>query len=184
MANVSSIKDKVVNGGGVFTFLRMTLSSQLASWTDMGSRVIFYTFLLTGLPEFYRSNVSVAIGAVIGGIINCCINYKFTFHASGQSVKAVGFKYFVVWVGSLLLNMYGTTFLAMALNKWSWLYTLNFTEDGIFAASTLLVSLVVSLGWNFVLQRNFVYRPSKFDPCAIGIVDFLTLRSKKPTKTN
>ena len=36
------------------------------------------------------------------------------------------------------------------------------------------VSLVVSLAWNFLLQKNFVYIPSKFDKYAISIVDMLT----------
>lgn len=179
MANVKALKDKVVNGGGIFTFLRMSLSSQLASYADIGTRFVAYSFLLMALPEFYRSNLSVALGAIVGGIINCCLNYKYTFHASGQSVRAVGLKYFLVWVGSLLLNMYGTTFLYMLLSKWGWLYSLGFTDKGVFFGSTLLVSLVVSLGWNFVLQRGFVYKPNPFDPYAIRIVNFLTFRHSK-----
>ena len=109
MASFKEIKDKVVNGGGLFTFLRSSMSSQIASWIDMGTRFIFFSFILASLEPFYRSNLSVAIGAIIGGVVNCCINYRFTFHASGQNVKAVIVKYFLVWVGSLLLNMYGTT---------------------------------------------------------------------------
>lgn len=165
--------DKVMNGHGWFTFIRSSISSQIASWCDLGTRMIFYAWVFAGLDLFYRSNLSVAIGAVVGGIVNCCINYKFTFHAAGQSVKAVGLKYFMVWTGSLLLNMYGTTGLATLLSKWHWLINIGFRPDGIFAAATLVASLVVSLAWNFVLQRNFVYRPSKFDPTAIKIVNFI-----------
>ncbi len=121
MASFKEIKDKVINGGGLFTFLRSSMSSQIASWIDMGTRFIFFSFILASLEPFYRSNLSVAIGAIIGGVVNCCINYRFTFHASGQNVKAVIVKYFLVWVGSLLLNMYGTTFLQLALSKWDWL---------------------------------------------------------------
>lgn len=184
MTNLSAIKDKVVNGGGIFTFLRSSISSQLASWTDMGARFIFYTFVLSGLSEFYRANISVAIGALIGGIINCCINYRYTFHASGQNVKAVGVKYFLVWTGSLLLNMYGTTYACMAVGKWTWLRTLGFTDNGIFYVTTLLVSLIVSLAWNFLLQRNFVYRPSGFDRYAIKFVNiFLPGTRKEPDPT-
>lgn len=171
MASFSEIKDKVINGGGLFTFLRSSMSSQIASWIDMGTRFIFFSFILASLEPFYRSNLSVAIGAIIGGVVNCCINYRFTFHASGQNVKAVIVKYFLVWVGSLLLNMYGTTFLQLALSKWDWLQS-RFSPDGLFAATTLIVSLIVSLAWNFVLQRNFVYRPSPFDRYAIGFMDF------------
>ena len=163
--------DKVMNGHGWFTFLRSSISSQIASWIDMGSSMLFYAFVFTALDPFYRSNLSVAVGAVIGGIVNCCINYRFTFHASGQSVKAVAVKYAMVWTGSLLLNMYGTTGVASLLSRWEWLLSIGFKPDGIFAAARLTASLVVSLAWNFVLQRSFVYRPSAFDPFAIRFVN-------------
>lgn len=178
MISLSKLKEKVINGGGFFTFIRSSMSSQVASWIDMGTRFIFFSFVLSGLEPFYRSNLSVAMGAVVGGAVNCTINYRFTFHASGQNVKAVIVKYILVWIGSLLLNMYGTTFFQMTLSKWKWLLSLGFTPDGIFAATTLIVSLIVSLAWNFVLQRNFVYRPSPFDRYAINFVDFFGGRKK------
>ena len=174
MSSIKKLGNKIVNGGGFFTFIRSSISSQIASWTDMGTRMLFYAFVFSALDPFYRSNLSVAVGAFVGGVVNCCINYRFTFHASGQSVKAVIVKYLMVWTGSLLLNMYGTTFLSMLLSQWKFLHNLGFRPDGIFAASTLLVSLVVSLAWNFVLQRNFVYRPSPFDRCATSFVDRIT----------
>lgn len=176
MGKISTLKDRVVNGGGVFTFIRSSVAAQLASWTDMIIRFVFFTFVFVHLSEFYRSNLSVAIGAFVGGVVNCTLNYKYTFHASGQSVRAVGLKYFLVWVGSLLLNMYGTTFATIWAGRWMWLRSLGFTTDGIFAAATLLVSLVVSLAWNFVLQRNFVYRPNRFDPYAIRFVNLFMPR--------
>lgn len=173
--NFSQLKDKFLHGGGLIsTFLRSSVSSQVASWIDLGMSMLFYSFVFIALDPFYRSNLSVAVGAIAGGVVNCCINYRFTFHASGQSVKAVIVKYLMVWTGSLLLNMYGTTFLSMLLSQWKFLHNLGFRPDGIFAASTLLVSLVVSLAWNFVLQRNFVYRPSPFDRYAISFVDRIT----------
>ncbi len=173
------LKDKFLNSGGLLsTFLRSSVSSQVASWVDLGMSMLFYSFVFTALEPFYRSNLSVAVGAIAGGIVNCCINYQFTFHAKGQSVKAVSVKYFLVWTGSLLLNMYGTTGLASLLSHWEWLLGLGFKPDGIFAASRLTASLAVSWGWNFVLQRNFVYRPTWFDQYAIKIVD--TLFRRKP----
>jgi len=185
MSTFKKIGDKIVNGGGFFTFIRSSISSQIASWTDMGTRMLFYAFVFSALEPFYRSNLSVAVGAIIGGIVNCTINYRFTFHASGQSVKAVIVKYLIVWTGSLLLNMYGTTYLSMFLSKWDFLLDIGFKPDGIFAASTLLVSLAVSLAWNFVLQRNFVYRRSPFDRYAIAIVDAVTFgRFKSEHSTN
>lgn len=175
----AAINEKLLKSNSlVSTFLRSGVSSQISSWTDMGIRMIFYAFIFSGIEPFYRSNLSVAIGAICGGIVNCCINYKFTFRASGQNVKAVGLKYFMVWTGSLLLNMYGTTFAAIWLSKWEWLINLGFKPDGIFAAATLTVSLLVSWFWNFLLQKNFVYRPTKFDATAVKIVDKISGKSR------
>lgn len=172
MNEIKKVGNKVLHSDNiVFTFLRSIVSSQAGSWVDLGSRMLFYSLIFVGMDPFYRSNISVAIGAVLGGVVNCIINYKFTFHADGQSVKAVSVKYFMVWIGSLLLNMYGTTFLARPLSKWHLLQSWGFTEDGIFATSTLIVSLLVSWFWNFLLQRRFVYRPNGFDKTAIKIVN-------------
>lgn len=181
---MNKILAKILNGGGWFTFLRSSISSQIASWIDMGTSFVFFAFVFASFEPFYRSNLSVAVGAVVGGIVNCCINYRFTFHAKGQSVKAVAVKYAMVWVGSLLLNMYGTTGVATLLSKWQWLHDIGFTSDGIFAAARLFASLVVSLAWNFVLQRNFVYRPSAFDRHAINLVNFFNPKHHKTTENH
>ncbi len=169
---LKEVGKKLLNNDSlVFTFLRSAVSSQAASWTDMIVRVTLFSLVFVGLDPFYRSNLSVACGAVVGGVVNCAINYHFTFHATGQSVKAVIVKHIRVWTGSLLLNMYGTTFAAMGLSRWKFLHSLGFTADAIFAVSTLLVSLLVSWFWNFALQRYFVYRPTRFDSKAIAFVN-------------
>lgn len=173
------------NDSLVFTFLRSAVSSQAGAWSDMAVRFILFYFVFVPLDLFYRSNLSVACGAIVGGVVNCTLNYHFTFHASGLSVKAVIVKYIMVWTGSLLLNMYGTTFAAIAMSKWQWLLEKGFTEDGIFTVATLAVSLAVSWFWNFVLQRYFVYRPSRFDPTAIAIVNlFLPNKNTKQQRNN
>lgn len=179
MNEIKKVGDKVLHSNNIFfTFLRSIVSSQAGSWVDLGARMLFFSLIFVEMDQFYRSNLSVAIGAIMGGIVNCIINYKFTFHADGQSVKAVSVKYFMVWIGSLLLNMYGTTFLARPLSKWHLLQSWGFTEDAIFATSTLIVSLLVSWFWNFLLQRRFVYRPNRFDRIAIRAIDTITFRQK------
>lgn len=179
MESAKDLKNKLLHSDNiVFTFLRSFVSSQAGSWVDLGSRMLFYSIILVGVDQFYRSNISVAIGAILGGVVNCILNYKFTFHATGQSVKATVVKYIMVWTGSLLLNMYGTTFLARPLSKWHLLQSWGFTESGIFATSTLTVALLVSWFWNFLLQRRFVFRPNKFDPYAIRFVNFFDRRPK------
>ncbi|MDO4319423.1 MAG: GtrA family protein [Bacteroidales bacterium] len=174
MEFIEKAKDKLVSGGGIFTFLRSSISSQISSWIDMGTSFVFFAWVFFALDDFWRSMLSVAVGAVCGGVVNCCINYRFTFHATGQPVKSVAVKYAMVWIGSLLLNMYGTTLFGNLLSRWHFLLDMGFTPDGIFATSRLTISLIVSLAWNFVLQRNFVYRPSAFDSYAIRFIDFFS----------
>lgn len=171
---------KFMTGKGIFTFLRSSVSSQIASWTDMGVCFIFYAWVLLPMGENpWRSFVATAIGLVVGGVVNCCINYKFTFRAADCSVKAVALKYFLIWGGSFLLNVWGTTGVNAMLQNISLLGEMGIKPDGIFAFARLSVSLVVSLAWNYVLQKNFVYRPTRFDPVAIRIVNALTLHRNK-----
>ena len=85
----------------------------------------------------------------------------------------------MVWVGSLLLNSFGTQALYHILNNWHWLETIGFRPDGYFAAARLIVSLLVSWFWNFVLQRYFVYSVTRFDKVAINFVNLFTYKHKR-----
>lgn len=156
-----------------FTFLRSSVSSQISSWTDMA--VSFALFAWVNLLPW----LATACGAIAGGIVNCVVGYKFTYHADDVSKRAVMVKFILVWVGSLVLNTWGTDACYYLLQKWHWLESIGFKPDGYFAAARLAVSLAVSLAWNFVLQRNFVFRPNRFDPVAIKIVDFFRPKLRK-----
>lgn len=157
MGKADKIKDKMLNGGGLFMFLRSSVSSQIASWIDLGLGFVLFSWV--GLYAW----LATAIGAVAGGVVNCCINYRFTFHAQGVSARCVAVKYLMIWTGSLLFNTYGTQLLYELLHKSSLFDMLGFTDDGCYAAARITVSLVVSLAWNFLMQRYFVYRSVPFD---------------------
>ncbi|MDE6854227.1 MAG: GtrA family protein [Muribaculaceae bacterium] len=148
----------------IITYLRSTVSSQCASWTDY--IVCFCLFALTGIGAFWAT----AIGAVCGGIINCIINYKFTFRAEGCPWRAVVVKYAFVWVGSLLLNSYGTEAFYGFVQSNEWLQSLNLAENTYFIGSRLFISLLVSLFWNFTLQRYVVYRHMPFDRYIVRVL--------------
>lgn len=171
---IKHIADDVIhNDNFIFSFIRSAMSSQAASWVDMIIGFVLFAWL--GLKPW----VATAIGAVCGGIINCIINFKFTFHAQGMSWKAVALKYIMVWIGSVLLNSFGTEGLYYLFNHWSWLETIGFKPDGYYAAARIITSLLVSWFWNFILQRYFVYRVTKFDPYAINFVNKISFQDKK-----
>lgn len=171
MASLKKVgSDFVHSDNFFFSFLRAAVSSQTASWVDLF--VGFALFAWMGMQPW----LATAIGAVCGGVINCIINFKFTFHADGMSWKAVAVKYFMVWIGSVLLNSFGTEALYYLFNHWSWLETIGFRPDGYYAAARLITSLLVSWFWNFLLQRYFVYRVNRFDNTAIKFIDFFKLK--------
>lgn len=157
MPSLEKIKQKMLHGGGLFMFLRSSVAAQIASWIDLGLGFVLFSWV--GLPTW----AATAIGAVAGGVVNCCINYRFTFHAQGVKPHCVAVKYLMVWVGSLLFNTYGTQLVYDLLHSSSLFDMLGFTEKGCYAAARLSVSLVVSLAWNFLMQRYFVYRAVAFD---------------------
>lgn len=132
--------------------LKATATSQVSAWTDFIVSLILFEF--TPLGPLY----SKAIGATTGGIVNCFLNYKWTFRGNEVSKRMVAIKYALVWVGSLLLNSYGTEFVHYLLSNWQWLSSIGFKEAGCFMTAQLLVSFIVSVFWNILLQRYFVFQ--------------------------
>ena len=149
----AAIGNKLLKSNSLlFTYLRSIVSSQCASWSDMLIGFVFFAWL------GFSPLTATMIGALCGGIINCVINYRFTFHASGVDWRAIIVKYTAVWLGSMLLNSYGTQVIYSLLSRWVWLQDIGVSPDGFFAAARLFTSLIVSWFWNFALQRYFVYR--------------------------
>lgn len=161
-----------------WTFVRSAISSQLASWLDL--LLGFLLFTVAGMSPFW----SAAFGAIAGGVFNCIINYRFTFHATGCPWKAVAVKYAMVWLGSVILNSYGTELVYLLMSKWDLILSIELSHEMIYALARLFVSLAVSLVWNFILQRYFVYRVTRFDPYAINFINYFTtlFRRKSPAR--
>lgn len=150
-----------------YTAIRSTISAQIAGWIDFATA--FAMFSWVDLKPVYAT----AIGAVVGGLTNCIINYKFTYPNQACSWNIVIVKFFMVWLSAVLLNSFGTQLLYGALSHWQWLADIGFKPDGYFTAARLSTALVVSVFWIFLLQKNFVYKPVAFDKYAAKISDFL-----------
>lgn len=177
---LSRIKDKILHNDGFFyTFLRSGVSSQLCGWID--TLTSFLVFALLNLSPW----LSTAIGAFVGGVCNCIINYKFTFHAVGVVWRAALVKFALVWTGSMLLNSFGTQIVYYLVRDWQWLQEVTaITEDGTFLAARLFVALTVSLCWNFLLQRNFVFKATCIDKHIIKGLNCIGISSKKEFSKN
>lgn len=152
------------------TFLRSAVSSQASGWVDFIVGFIMFYWIFNQRLSW----LATGIGVVAGGIVNCIIGYKFTFRAENCSWQAVVVKYALVWIGNLILNSGGTEVLYVVLKRWHILEDLGFRNAGYWTTARLVMSLLVSWFWNFLLQRNFVYRSSRFDPYAERFVAALS----------
>ena len=85
----------------VWLFMKAQLSAQIATVIDF-----LITILLVKLFGIYYLYATF-IGSVVGGIVNCVINYEWVFKAEDCKKIHVGLKYFIVWGGSILINTWG-----------------------------------------------------------------------------
>ena len=90
---------------------------------------------------------ATVLGNTAGGITNFCLGRYFVFEATQQNARAQGGRYLGVWLGSMLLNATGVYFCTQVLH-------INYV------ISKIVVSLLVGIGFNYLLQRHFVFPKS------------------------
>ena len=137
---------------GLFLFVRAQLSGQVATLVDF-----FISIVLNQWYGVYYVYATLT-GSVSGGLINCAINYKWTFRTTDCSPSHVLFKYVLVWMGSIGLNLWGTFLLTEFLKAQTGYYHLN--ASSAFIASKVAVSAMVTVLWSYNLHRKFVFRNS------------------------
>ena len=137
----------------LFMFLRAQLSAQFATLADFILTYVCFEWL--GI--YYV--LATSIGAITGGIINCVINYKWAFATKDCQFKWVFFKYILVWIGSFVLNVGGVFLLVELLQHHTYLWE---NASGFYLIiAKIIVSVIVSVGWNYVLHRYFVFQDAK-----------------------
>lgn len=104
--------------------------------------------------EFFgiHYTVSIAIGGVVGAVVNFSLNREWTFRSKGRAYRSSLIrqlsKFAIVVVNSILMKAAGTHF-----------FTTYFGID--YKISRLLTDLIVSLLFNFTLQKFWVFRKQK-----------------------
>ena len=137
----------------LFMFLRAQLSAQFATLADFILTYVCFQWL--GI--YYV--MATSIGAITGGIVNCVINYKWAFATKDCQFKWVFFKYILVWIGSFLLNVGGVYLLVELLKHHTYLWE---RASGFYLIiAKVIVAVIVSVGWNYVLHRYFVFQDAK-----------------------
>jgi putative flippase GtrA len=119
-------------------FLKANFSALAATAVDYGSLLLSVEVL------HIHYSIGVALGAFLGAITNFSLNRKWTFKSSERINQQI-LKYALVSAGSLILN---TGLVVLTTESLHLQYFL----------SKIIVSLVVAWGWNYPLQKNFVFR--------------------------
>ena len=90
---------------------------------------------------------ATAIGALGGAITNFTMNRRFTYRAVGVRASSQAWRYALVSAASLGLNTLGEFLFHSVLGVQ-------------YLAARVVTSLIVSNGWNYPLQRYFVFQNS------------------------
>lgn len=165
--HIKRLLDTFNHSGGFLMFVRAQLSAQVATIADF-----VLSIALNQLFGVYYV-IATFCGALTGGIINCTINYKWTFHTSDCRPAWVMFKYVLVWIGSIALNTGGTYLLTELLTgRAHALFAVN--ESWAFIIAKIVVAVSVAVLWNYNLHRKFVFRDAHMKRM------FKHLNDKKP----
>ena len=126
----------------ILTFCKAETSAMVASVADFG-----LTVLLAEVVGVWYAYATL-MGAVAGGVVNCCVNYRWVFSAAGLSKCGVALRYMGVWVASRALNTMGTYLLT------------EFAGINYIISKTVVACLVATL-WNYQMQRVYVFQSKR-----------------------
>lgn len=102
--------------------------------------------------------ISIAIGGIIGAVLNFSVNRYWTFNRNNASTSPVGMqlvKFIFVVAGSIALKSSGT-----------YLFTNWLKLD--YKITRIIVDIIVSLSFNYVLQKYWVFRKPKIAESQVG----------------
>ena len=97
--------------------------------------------------ELFTYGYANIIGVVCGGLTNFTLNCQYVFSHTGRGKKSLAERYLVVWTGSMLLNGGGTNLLTWLVGGTRY-----------FVIVKCLVALAVAFGFNYPLQRGWVFK--------------------------
>lgn len=123
-------------------FLKAQATSIIATTVDY-----VVTFLLGKFLLIWYLAASI-IGTTLGGVTNFILGRYWAFSSKDEEVEGQALKFFIVWIGNLALNAGGMYELTELLGKKYWWI------------SKIVVSLIIGIGYNYVLQKFFVFKKS------------------------
>jgi putative flippase GtrA len=122
----------------MWIFLKTQISSLLATLMDF-----LTTIFLVEVAKLHYVEATV-IGAIAGAFTNFFLNKYWSFESGSSGLKHQGLRYFLVWIGSVLLNTLG-------------IYILTGSTGLSYIVSKIIVAIVVGIAFNYTLQRHYVF---------------------------
>jgi len=120
-------------------FFKAQLSAFVGGLTDFG----IYTFCFKVLS--LSAPLSNVVSGSLGAVVNFVINRYWSFNSKEQPLGAQLWKFIVVVIGSITLKSGG---IHLLVETWSFNFLL----------SKVIVEIIVSLGFNFTLQKYWVFK--------------------------
>ncbi len=131
---------------GILTFSKAQVSASIGGGVDYLT-MIFFTELFN-----IHYTISIAIGGIVGAVVNFSLNKYWTFHSKSQTYRNTTstqlLKFAIMVVNSIVLKSSGTYFL-----------TTIFKID--YKITRLVVDLIVSIFVNYNLQKFWVFKKNR-----------------------
>ena len=121
------------------TFIKANVASLSASAFDYIVTIALVTFFHV---DPFKASIT---GTVCGGLLNFFMGRLWVFRSRDAELYRQALKYLLVWVGNLLLNAGGLFLLLKVLHLH-------------YLPSKIAVSLVVGFGYNYFMQKKFVFK--------------------------
>jgi len=129
--------------GQLIVFGKAQMSAFIGGMTDYAIMVFF--------TEAFQVHytVSIVIGGVIGAVVNFSLNHKWTFRSGNEayknSMRKQLLKFVLVVINSIFLKSTGT-------------YAITNFLGIDYKISRIITDLFVSIGFNYTLQRYWVFK--------------------------
>ena len=121
----------------------------------LGGIIDYLTMIALSELLHIHYTISIVFGGIIGAIVNFSINKYWTYQSHQSPVGVQLTRFIFVVLGSIFLKSSGTYLLT------TWL-------ELDYKFSRIIIDLFVSLGFNFLLQKYWVFRKSQ-DSMAIEL---------------
>jgi putative flippase GtrA len=120
------------------TFIKAQASSIISTFFDLVTTVVCKEFF------YFWYVIASLIGTLVGGTTNFALGRGWVFNRKEKKIPKQAVKYFIIWNGNLLLSTLGV-FVVTHYIGLSYFY------------SKLIVSVIVGVGYNYLLQKKFVF---------------------------